>query len=56
MLYVLTANLLDKILDYVLFIGAKRREPGMERSDLLKDNGKIFVNTNKAINDNTKSS
>jgi malate/lactate dehydrogenase len=24
----------------------------MERSDLLKDNGKIFVETGKAINDN----
>ena len=26
--------------------------PGMERADLLKDNGKIFVDTGKAINDN----
>jgi malate/lactate dehydrogenase len=24
----------------------------MERADLLKDNGKIFINTGKAINDN----
>jgi len=24
----------------------------MERNDLLKDNGKIFVDTGKAINDN----
>jgi malate/lactate dehydrogenase len=28
----------------------------MERSDLLKDNGKIFVDTGKAINDNAKRS
>jgi len=26
----------------------------MERADLLKDNGKIFVSTGKAINDNAK--
>ena len=26
--------------------------PGMQRADLLKDNGKIFVDTGKAINDN----
>ena len=35
-------------------IGAKPRGPGMERSDLLKDNGKIFVATGKAMNDNAK--
>jgi malate/lactate dehydrogenase len=26
----------------------------MERSDILKDNGKIFVNSTKEINDNAK--
>lgn len=26
----------------------------MERADLLKDNGKIFVDTGKAINDNAR--
>ena len=26
-----------------LLVGSKPRGPGMERSDLLKDNGKIFV-------------
>lgn len=26
----------------------------MERADLLKDNGKIFIETGKAINDNCK--
>jgi len=39
--------------DYALLIGAKPRGPGMERGDLLKDNGKIFIDTGKAINDNS---
>jgi len=37
---------------YALLVGAKPRGPGMERNDLLKDNGKIFIDTGKAINDN----
>ena len=45
-----------KDIDYALLIGAKPRGPGMERSDLIKDNGKIFVDTGKAINDNAKRS
>ena len=32
-----------KDVDYAFMIGAKPRGPGMERADLLKDNGKIFV-------------
>lgn len=32
-------------------IGAKPRGPGMERADLLKDNGAIFVNVGKAMSD-----
>lgn len=36
---------------YALLIGAKPRGPGMERADLLKDNGKIFVGQGKALND-----
>lgn len=40
-----------KDVDFCFLIGAKPRGPGMERSDLLKDNGKIFVDTGKAIND-----
>ena len=32
-------------------IGAKPRELGMERADLLKDNGKIFVDVGKAMDD-----
>lgn len=34
-------------------VGAKPRGPGMERGDLLKDNGKIFTETGKYINVNT---
>ena len=31
-----------KDIDYAFMIGAKPRGPGMERADLLKDNGKTF--------------
>lgn len=43
-----------KDVDYNFLIGSKPRGPGMERGDLLKDNGKIFVGTGKAINDHAK--
>lgn len=43
-----------KDVDYAFLIGAKPRLKGMERSDLIKDNGKIFVDTGKAMNDNAK--
>lgn len=36
---------------YALLVGAKPRGPGMERGDLLNDNGKIFVGQGKALND-----
>jgi len=39
--------------NYALLIGAKPRGPGMERGDLLKDNGKIFIDTGRAINDHS---
>jgi len=32
-----------KDIDVAIFIGAKPRGPGMERADLLKENGKIFI-------------
>jgi malate dehydrogenase len=35
-----------------LLVGSKPRGPGMERSDLLKDNGRIFVGQGKSISDN----
>lgn len=38
--------------DHVLLVGSKPRGPGMERADLLKENGKIFTTQGKAINDN----
>ncbi|MGD9264355.1 MAG: malate dehydrogenase [Lysobacterales bacterium] len=36
--------------DYVLLVGAKPRGPGMERADLLKENGKIFTEQGAALN------
>ncbi len=35
--------------NWVLLIGAKPRGPGMERADLLKDNGKIFIGQGQVI-------
>ena len=35
-----------------LLVGSKPRGPGMERSDLLRDNGKIFVGQGKSISEN----
>lgn len=37
--------------DFALLVGAKPRGPGMERQDLLFDNGKIFVEQGKALNE-----
>ena len=37
-------------IDYAFLVGAKPRGPGMERKDLLADNGKIFVEQGKALN------
>lgn len=34
---------------YALLVGAKPRGPGMERKDLLQENGKIFVEQGKAL-------
>lgn len=36
---------------YAFLVGAKPRGPGMERGDLLKENGKIFIGQGKALND-----
>lgn len=35
--------------DVALLVGAKPRGPGMERKDLLQDNGKIFVGQGQAL-------
>jgi malate dehydrogenase len=35
---------------YAMLVGSKPRGPGMERKDLLADNGKIFVEQGKALN------
>lgn len=37
--------------DYALLVGAKPRGPGMERSDLLSENGKIFAPQGRALNE-----
>lgn len=37
-------------IDAALFVGAKPRGPGMERSDLIADNGKIFSSLGKVMN------
>lgn len=38
-----------KDVDYAFLIGSKPRGPGMERKDLLEQNGKIFVEQGKAL-------
>jgi malate dehydrogenase len=40
-----------KDVNWALLVGSKPRGPGMERADLLKDNGKIFVSQGKAIDE-----
>jgi malate dehydrogenase len=37
--------------DWCVLIGSKPRGPGMERAELLKDNGAIFVEQGRAIDD-----
>jgi len=41
--------------DIALLVGSKPRGKGMERSDLIKDNGVIFQNLGKALNANAAS-
>jgi len=45
------ANVAFQDTDYALLVGAKPRGPGMERGDLLTENGKIFGPQGKALND-----
>ncbi len=37
--------------NWSLLVGAKPRGPGMERADLLKDNGRIFISQGKIIDE-----
>jgi malate dehydrogenase len=43
-----------KDIDYALLVGAKPRGPGMERKELLQENGKIFVEQGLALNEVAK--
>lgn len=51
--YILTddARVGFKDAHWCLLVGAKPRGPGMERADLLKDNGKIFTTQGKIIDE-----
>ncbi len=49
------ANVAMKDANWVILVGGKPRGPGMERADLLAENGKIFVAQGKAINDQAAS-
>lgn len=40
-----------KDIDYAFLVGAKPRGPGMERIDLLNENGKIFIEQGNALNE-----
>ncbi len=43
------AEVAFKDVNWALLVGSKPRGPGMERADLLKDNGKIFIAQGQAI-------
>lgn len=43
------ANVAFQDADALFLVGSKPRGPGMERADLLNDNGKIFIGQGKAI-------
>jgi malate dehydrogenase len=44
------ASLVFTDADFAFLVGSKPRGPGMERGDLLKQNGEIFVSTGETIN------
>lgn len=46
------ANVAFSGANIALLVGSRPRGPGMERADLIKANGPIFVGQGKAINDN----
>ena len=43
------ANVAFKDASWSMLVGSKPRGPGMERADLLKDNGKIFIAQGQSI-------
>ena len=45
------ANVAFKDADYAMLVGARPRGPGMERGDLLAENGKLFGPQGRALND-----
>jgi malate dehydrogenase len=45
------AKVAFKDVNWALLVGSKPRGPGMERADLLKDNGKIFIGQGRAIDE-----
>nr|VFK16045.1 MAG: malate dehydrogenase [Candidatus Kentron sp. LPFa]VFK63091.1 MAG: malate dehydrogenase [Candidatus Kentron sp. UNK]VFK70720.1 MAG: malate dehydrogenase [Candidatus Kentron sp. UNK] len=47
-------NVAFKDVSYAMLVGAKPRGPGMERADLLSENGKIFGPQGKALNEHAK--
>ncbi len=48
-------NVAFKDVNWALLVGSKPRGPGMERNDLIKENGPIFVGQGQAINDHAAS-
>ncbi len=48
-------NVAFKDVNWVLCVGSKPRGPGMERGDLIRENGPIFTSTGKAISKNAAS-
>lgn len=44
-----------KDVNHALLVGSKPRGPGMERGDLIRENGPIFVGQGRAINDHAAS-
>ena len=44
------ANVAFSAVDYAMLVGSKPRSANMQRSDLLKDNGKIFSAQGKSLN------
>ena len=48
------ANVAFRDVDYAMLVGAKPRAKGMERGDLLAENGRIFGPQGRALNDHAR--